>query len=133
MKLVIQIDGGVGIPDEALEIIKGVPAISLTNAKIEASTNQKFQLSLHMTISLRKVVGAPVGVGGAVWKMYRQDERLDKPHTLLQTILVDSKTEHIECIIKTWAKQAGWLGTSWGAKFWTYKDQLFDISLAGLE
>jgi hypothetical protein len=133
MNLGLQIDGGVGIPKKALEIIEEVPAFSLTNAKLEASTDQKFQLSLHMTISLRKVVGAPVGAGGAQWKMYRQDEKLDKPHTLLQTILIDSKTENIQCRIKTWAKQAGWLGTGWGAKFWSYKDQIFDISLAGLE
>jgi hypothetical protein len=85
-----------------------------------------------MEISLRKVVGAPVGAGGALWKMYRQDEPLEGPHALLQTLVVGPGTQRIKCKIRTWAKQAGWLGTSWGARLWPYEDEAFEISLDGL-
>ena len=34
-----------------------------------------------------------------------------------------------DTVMKAWAKQAGWLGTRWGARFWSYEDQPFEISL----
>jgi hypothetical protein len=132
VELGLQIGGGVGIPQEALQIIQNTPSISLTGAQLQASSNTQFQISLHLAITLRKIVGAPVGVGGAMWKLYRRDERLDKPHTLLQTIVVGEDVKKLNCKIKTWAKQAGWLGGNWGAKMWPYKDQEFEISLEGL-
>jgi hypothetical protein len=128
----LQLGGAVGIPESALKILKNVPALSLNGAKLEATTNSVFHLSLHFGISSRKVVGAPVGAGGALWKMYFQDERLDKPHALFQTMVVTPGTKHIKCTIRSWAKQAGWLGNNWGARFWTYEDQKFEISLEGL-
>ncbi len=131
-ELGLEMGGGVSVPENTLEIINNIPSVSLTGAKLEASSSSKFQFSLHLDISLRKVVGAPVGIGGALWKMYRQDERLDRPHTLLQTVVVGKNVTQINCKIRTWAKQAGWLGNKWGAKFWKYEDQDFEISLEGL-
>ena len=125
----LQIGGGVGVPKSVLPIMNNGPSLSLTGADIQASTDQTYSMSLHLDISLRKVVGAPIGIGGAQWKMYRQDERLDRPHTLVQTLLVAAGTKRLQCTIKTWAKQAGWWGTSFGAKFWAYSDQKYTISL----
>jgi len=107
--------------------IAGAPPGS--NFGLRASTNQRLQFEATITVTLRKVVGAPVGTGGAQWKMFRQNEPLDQPHTLLQLILVPENAEQLRCTVKTWATQAGRLGTGWGAKFWPYKDQPFTVSL----
>jgi hypothetical protein len=128
----VELGGHIGVPKEALTLLAAAPAVSLTNASLHASTSQQFQFSLHMNLTLRKAVGAGFGVGGAQWKLYRQDERLDRPHTLLQTLLVAEGTKSIRCTVRSWAKQAGFLGTRLGAKFWQYPDQTFDISLDGL-
>ena len=109
-----------------LGIAAGPPG---TGVGLRASTSQRFQFEVSMTITLRKVVGAPVGAGGAVWKMFRQNEPLDQPHTLLQTVMFAEGAKSLRCTVKTWAKQAGWLGTRWGARFWPYEDQRFEISL----
>ncbi len=132
VELGLQVGGGVGIPKEALQIIQNTPSLSLSGAELQASNDTKFQISLHLAITLRKIVGAPVGVGGAKWNLYRRDERLDRPHALLQTVLVGEGITKIKCKVKTWAKQAGWLGGNWGAKMWPYEDQEFEISLDGL-
>jgi hypothetical protein len=129
VELGIEFGGSVGIPEAALEVVAGVPGVSLTGARVTASTNQKYSFALSMTITLRKVIGAPVGAGGAQWKMYRQDERLDRPHPLLQTLLVPEKAKTIQCTIRTWAKQAGYFGTRIGEKFWQYDDQNFSVDL----
>jgi hypothetical protein len=128
----LALGGKIGIPGEALQSVGQELPVSLTGASLRASMNQSFQFSLQMRITLRKVVGAGVGIGGAQWKLYRQNETIDQPHSLLQTVLVADGTRSIRCTIKTWAKQAGRLGTSWGARFWPYEDQAFEISLAGL-
>jgi hypothetical protein len=128
----VELGGHIGVPKEALTALAAAPAISLTNASLRASMSQQFQFSLHMKLTLRKVVGAGFGVGGAQWKLYRQDEPIDKPHTLLQTLLVAEGTKSIRCTVRSWAKQAGFLGTRLGAKFFQYPDQTFDISLDGL-
>jgi hypothetical protein len=128
----LDLRGGVGVPGEALDLLDGVPGLSLSGASVRATVGQEFQFRLRMTLSLRKVVGAPVGAGGALWKMYRQDEPLDRPHTLLQTVLVAEGTREIRCTVKTWARQAGLLGTRLGAKFWSYDDEEFIVSLEGL-
>lgn len=125
----LNLSGGVGIPDTRIGGIANAPEIQLAGAQLKASADQTFQFSLKMSLSLRKVVGAPVGKGGALWKMYRQDEPLDRPHTLMQTVMVAQGTREISCTIKTWAKQAGFLGTRLGAKFWPYEDQEFVVSL----
>lgn len=109
-----------------LGIAQGPPG---TGMALRAVTSQRFQFQVSMKITLRKVVGAPVGAGGAVWKMFRQNEQLDQPHTLLQTVLFAEGATSLRCTVKTWAKQAGWLGTRWGARFWPYEDQPFEISL----
>jgi hypothetical protein len=100
------------------------------NFGVRASTSQNFQFEAALTISLRKVVGAPVGIGGAQWKMFRQNEPLDRPHTLLQLLLVPEGDAQLRCTVKTWAKQAGRFGTRWGAKYWPYDDQTFTVKLA---
>ncbi|HUS29393.1 MAG TPA: hypothetical protein VMZ53_12830, partial [Kofleriaceae bacterium] len=128
----VELGGKIGVPQGALSALAAAPAVSLTNASLRASTSQSFQFSLHLKLTLRKLVGAGFGAGGAQWKLYRQDEPIDKPHTLLQTLLVAEGTKSIKCSVRTWAKQAGFLGTSLGAKFWPYPDQAFEISLAGL-
>jgi hypothetical protein len=101
-----------------------------TNTALRASTSQRFQFEVSMQITLRKVVGAGVGQGSAVWKMFRQNEALDQPHTLLQTVLVAPRTPVFRCTVKTWARQAGWFGTRLGSKFWPYEDKTFEISLS---
>lgn len=127
----LDVGGGVGLPDKALEVFDAVPALSLTGAELRASSSQRYSLSLKIDVSLRKVTGGPSGSGGALWKMYRQDERLDRPHTLVHTLLVPAGKSSINCTVRTWATQAGWLG-SWGQRFWTYEDKQFTISLDGL-
>lgn len=97
---------------------------------VRASTSQEFQFEASLAITLRKVVGAPVGIGGAQWKMFRQNEPLDQPHTLLQLLLVPEEARELRCTVKAWAKQAGWLGTTWGAKYWPYDDQAFTVRLS---
>lgn len=101
-----------------------------SNIGLRASTSQRFQFEVSMAITLRKVVGAPVGIGGAQWKMFRQNEPLDQPHTLLQLVLVPEHAQEVRCTVKTSATQAGWLGTHLGAKFWPYDDQMFTVKLA---
>jgi hypothetical protein len=96
---------------------------------LRAVMSQRFQFEVSLRITLRKVVGAAVGRGGAMWKMFRQNEPIDQPHTLLQTVLVPEDATVIRCTVKTWAKQAGRLGTRWGARFWPYADEHFEISL----
>jgi hypothetical protein len=129
-QLGLGLGGGLKIPDQVIKTLQQAPSISLTGAEVTATTNWNFQFAVKLAITFRKVLGAPVGVGGAKWQMFRQDEPLDKPHALLQTILVEEGTKSIPCTIKTWAKQAGWLGTGWGAKFFPYPDTDFTISLA---
>jgi len=119
VELGIEFGGAVGIPKATLELIPDVPGVSLTGARVTASTNQKFSFALSMSITLRKVVGAPVGIGGAKWTMYRQDEPLNCPHTLMQTLLVPENAKKLLCKIRTWAKQAGYFGLRIGEKFWS--------------
>lgn len=132
VQLGVELGGEVGIPDGVLATIPQAVA-TLSRGNISASTNQRFQFALRMQLSLRKVVGAPVGAGGAMWKLYRQDEPIDRPHTLLQTLVVAPGTSSLPCTVKTWAKQAGFLGMRLGAKYWEYPDQHFEISLDGLD
>jgi hypothetical protein len=117
--LAIDFGGRFGIVEEPLR----------SGMALRAVTSQRFLFKVSMQITLRKVVGAPVGNGGAVWKMFRQNEQLDQPHTLLQTVLFAENATSLRCTVKTWAKQAGWLGTRWGARLWSYEDQPFEISL----
>jgi hypothetical protein len=126
----LELGGKVGIPAVALPQTNMGPTVSLTGASLRAATSQQFQFALQLRITLRKVIGAGVGIGGAQWKLYRQNEPIDQPHPLLQTLLVPEEARSIRCTIKTWAKQAGRLGTSWGARFWPYPDQEFEINLA---
>lgn len=128
----LDLSGGVGLPEASIKAVSNVPGVQLSGAEIKAAANSKFQFSLKLSLSLRKVVGAPVGKGGALWKMYRQDEPLDRPHTLLQTLMVAEGTREIRCTVKTWAKQAGLFGTRLGAKFWSYENQEFLVNLAGI-
>jgi hypothetical protein len=128
----LELGGKIGIADAALQHAGLGPTISLSGASLSAATSQRFQFALEMRITLRKVVGAGVGIGGAQWKLYRQNEPIDQPHTLLQTVLVPEAARSLRCSVKTWAKQGGRLGTGWGARFWPYPDQAFDISLAEL-
>lgn len=120
ISLGIDAGGQFGIASDVIERTFGV----------RASMRQQVQFEVSLTITLRKVIGAAVGIGGAQWKMYRQNEPLDQPHTLLQLVLVPDSAERMRCTVKTWAKQAGWLGTGWGARFWPYADQSFEITLA---
>lgn len=125
----VKLSGEIGVPEKALELIDKVPGLSLTNAKLNASTDHNYQFSLSLSLSFRKVIGGPVGTGGAVWKMYRQDERIDGSHALYQTVLLDEDVSEIGCTVKTWAKQGGWLGSSFGAELWRYDDVEFMIPL----
>lgn len=127
----LELGGKVGIPEVGLPQTSTGPTVSLSGASLRAATNQRFQFALEMRITLRKVIGAGVGIGGAQWKLYRQNEPIDQPHPLLQTILIPEDAKSIRCTIKTWAKQAGILGTRLGARFWPYQDQEFEISLTG--
>jgi len=124
----LELGGKVGIPSVELPQTSG-PTVSLSGASLRASTNQRYQFALEMRITLRKVIGAGVGIGGAQWKLYRQNEPIDQPHALLQTILVPEDAKSIRCTVKTWAKQAGFLGTRVGARFWPYQDQDFEVDL----
>lgn len=133
VQLGLDVGGGVGVPEEDdLEIMKGVQALTLSGASLEASTNQRFHMSLRLRVTLRKLVGGPVGVGGAKWTLYRQDERLDQSHALVQTLVVAPTTRPLRCVIKTWAKKAGWLGTGFRSRKWVYDDVEFEIPLTGL-
>jgi len=129
VNLGLKLGGELGIPDVALSALNLGTSVSLSGASMSASTDQNFQFSVKLDVTLRKVVGAGVGNGGAMWRLFRQDEALDRPHPLLQTVLVPEGSKKLHCIIKTWAKQAGFLGTRWGAKFWNYQDQEFEIDL----
>ncbi|MCE9667543.1 hypothetical protein LY474_06915 [Myxococcus stipitatus] len=102
---------------------------SLGGATISCSTDQRYAFDVTLDASLRKVVGAPVGVGGALWKLYRQNESLDRPFTLLQTLLLPKETVELRCTVKTWVMRAGFLGTRWGAVYWPYADQDFAVML----
>jgi hypothetical protein len=124
------LSGEIGLPTTKLQSLSNIAGISLPGARITAATDQRFHFELNFSLTLRKVVGAPVGIGGAVWKMYRQDERLDCPHSLLQTLLLPEKTKQIKCTIKTWAKQAGFFGTRIGEKFCEYPDIDFNIDVS---
>lgn len=129
MSFGLDLAGGVALPEgSALEEQDG-PSISLTGARLRAATHQAFHFSLRLELTFRRVVGAPTGIGGAAWKMYRQNERLDRSHALLQTVLVDEGAQHLDCSVRVWATQAGVLGTGWGAKFWPYADQDFRVDL----
>lgn len=128
----LELGGKIGIPPAEFESVGVGPSVSLTGGALRASMSERFQFALQLRITLRKVIGAPVGIGGAQWKLYRQNEPIDQPHSLLQTLVVAEGTKTIRCTVKTWASQAGWLGTSWGARFWPYADQDFEVSLAGL-
>lgn len=131
VELGLDLGGSVSIPGAALGTTAGAAAFSLQSAKLRAAAGFDVQFAVELSWTLRKVLGAPVGEGGAQWKMYRQDEPLDRPHSLLQTLVV-SGGDTMRCTIKTWATKAGFLGTRFGAKFWAYEDQEFTISLAGL-
>jgi hypothetical protein len=128
-ELGLNLGGGLQVPEATWKAAGGAPSVSLTGAEVTASTNWTFQFSVKLEITFRKVIGAPVDAGGAKWQLFRQDEPLDRPHALLQTLLVDRATPSIACTVKSWAKQAGWLGTSFGAKLWHYPDADFVVSL----
>ena len=129
-ELGLTLGGGLRVPEGTWQMSAGAPSVSLTGAEVTASTNWKFHFSVKLEITFRKVIGAPVDAGGAKWQMFRQDEPLDRPHTLLQTLLVGRETKSMACTVKSWAKQAGWLGTRLGAKLWPYHDTDFVVSLA---
>ena len=64
--------------------------------------------------------------------------RLDEEYSVQSAIDGEYGRNHegeleFPCRIKCWAKQAGWFGTSFGAKFYPYPEQEFTVSLAGLE
>lgn len=132
VSLGLDFHGKIGVPQTLLQPLPGASPFQVGGAHLSASTDQKFGLSLKMRITLRKVVGAPHGNGGAVWHMYRQDERLDRPHALFHTILVPHELRELNCTIRTWATQAGWFNTGIRAKSFTYDDAEFTVSLQGL-
>lgn len=129
VKLGLSVGGKVGIPDAALQTVSAVPGVSLSGASIEATTDQHLDMSLKLQITLRKILAAPFGAGSAKWNLYRQDERLDVFHPLLQTILVPPGTTALSGVIRTWAKRKKLFG---GQEFWPYPDQAVTISLTGL-
>lgn len=132
VELGLDLSGAVSVPAAALPATASAPSFSLGGASLRATTSTTVQFALRLPLTLRKLVGAPVGSGGAVWKIYRQDEPLDRPHTLLQTLLVDAPAGALRCTVKAWVARAGLLGTRIGQKTWRYADQEFTISLAGL-
>lgn len=79
-----------------------------TNVGLRASTSQRFQFEVSMAITLRKVVGAPVGIGGAAWKMFRQNEPLDQAHNLLQLVL-GARAGRGDALHGDVVGQAGWV------------------------
>src|SRR5262249_37186241 len=99
LDLGLELGGKLGVPDEVLQSLAVGPAVSLTGASVRATTSQRFQFAVEIKVTLRKVVGAGVGVGGAMWKLYRQNEPLDKPHVLLQTVLVPETARSISCTV----------------------------------
>ncbi len=126
VELGLDLSGKIAVPDKLLAAGSGL-SVALTGASLHAATHLSFQFGLQLHITLRTIIGAPVGVGGAQWKFYRQNEPLDQCHPLLQTLLVPEDAQSIHCTIRTWAKQARWLRKE---RFWPYADQVFEISLA---
>jgi hypothetical protein len=129
VSLGFDLGGQLIVPDAMREAIEATSTISLSGASIALATEQRYQFEVSLDTSLRKVVGAPVGVGGALWKMYRQDEPLDAPIPLLQTLLVPADTKELRCTVQCSAVRAGLLGSRWGARFWPYADQEFTVYL----
>ncbi len=129
VQLGLDIGGKIALPAVELPVTGPVPGVSLTGARLEASTQQSMALSLRMKITLRKILAGPFGAGGAKWNLYRQDERLDQFHPLLQTITVPAGTTSLHAVVRTWATRKKLFG---GREFWPYPDQEFEISLAGL-
>ncbi len=125
----VGLGGSIGVPEGNLSLASSAAEVNLPGMQIAATTDQRFHFAVRLGITLRKVVGAPVGMGGAQWKMYRQDEQLDRSHTLLQTVLVPEGAREMRCTIKTWARRATWLGALLGQRHWKYDDQIFCVNL----
>lgn len=131
LDLELGVGGEVTMKGVAVDV-PGQARFSFHGARIKGSTTSQLHMSLRLAITLRKVLGAPVGEGGAQWKMYRQDESLGRPHTLLQTVLLPKGVTKIQCVIKTWIRRAGVLGTRWGSKYWPYEDLEYEVPIESL-
>jgi hypothetical protein len=132
VELGLGLGGALNVPSMPIATSPQGPSFDLPGVKLKASMSQEATLSLRLTITLQKVIGAGFGRGGAKWDLYRQDEPLSVPHVLVQTLVVPEGTRSFRARVRMWAKKAGWLGTRFRGKLWPYPPQEIEISLRGL-
>lgn len=130
LELGVGFGGELEVPQASLALDESSALVSLQGASIHASTSSTFKIGIRMKLSLRKVLGAGVGTGGAKWQMYRQDEPLEKPHVLLQTLLVPDNRREFKAEVRYWAKK-GFVGTRFFSRLYTYPAQTYIIDLRG--
>jgi len=107
MHLGLSAGGELAIPQQPLQLLNAIPGVSLTGSKLSATTDQRFGVSISFTVTLLAVQAGPVGAGGVRWNMYRQAERLDVYHPLLQTLLIPRDVRELKFTIKTWVRRRG--------------------------
>jgi len=129
----LALGGEMAVPDSALEVVTAVPGITLHGVKVGATTDQRFALSIHLDLSLVKVLSGPVGAGGARWHLYRQEDRLDRFQPLLQTLLIPKGIDRLIMTITTWVRRRGLFFGLLGSRQWSPQPLSLEVSLEGLD
>jgi hypothetical protein len=130
VRIGISAGGEVGIPQEVFAAVNAVPGISFKGARLEATTDTKFAVAIHLNFGLMSVVAAPVGAGGARWELYRRGEKLQRFQPLVQTILVTEGTSSLTFEVETWIRRRRRLLAR--ARHWHLPLATFSVSLGGL-
>jgi len=122
----VQLDGGLGVPEPLKEAASLIPGVTLTEASVHIGDDVNAAVFLNFRVSVPKVISGPDRDGGASWSLYSQDRQIAGYQPLFQTILVPEGTRSIRVDVKSWVREAGWLGP---AKTWRFETQSFEVPL----
>jgi hypothetical protein len=123
----LHLDGRIGVPEPLAGAVSMVPGVSLTEASVETHVGEKAALFLQFRVSVPRVISGPDANGGAKWALYAQDHQIAGYQPLLQTILVPKGTKSLRVDVKSWVREAGWLGPT---RNWAVKVDSFEIDLS---
>jgi hypothetical protein len=128
-KLGLSLGGRLEVPQAALDALSEVPGVDLNDADVEASTDQSADLVISFTLSVPKVISGPDRDGGASWSLYAQDQRIEGPQALLQTLLVPAGTERLAVSVTGWVREASFLFIH---RQWRFDTETFDVPVDGI-
>jgi hypothetical protein len=123
----VSLGGQLEVLPVAKDALNEIPGVTLNDAKVSASLDEKAAFRIRFTLSVPKVISGPDANGGAGWQLYAQDRRLEGHQALLQTLLVPKGTVALRIDVVSSVAAAGWFGP----REWHFESESFEVALDG--